>query len=281
MGVLLQNGNIVGGIDSSLVAKIGTTPLTTIAQNLSSAINELNSTISSVFQNIKNYCDATFVNKADCPFPVGYVYMSIDSANPSTIWTNTEWTQIKDTFLLTAGDTYAAGSTGGNATVNTGIGVSVTGGNITYKPAGSNSGMGVTMNAVSLSHSGGAVQNHTLTTAQIPSHTHSHCKNGSSLSCAAGADTGHGVATGAYGSGNYKFWYIGTATQATGGGGAHNHGFTQPSAHSFTPSAKSYTNPTFTGTQATLTHSHTVTVTNKDLNNMPPYLAVYCFKRTA
>ena len=38
----------------------------------------------------------------------------------------------------------------------------------------------------------------------------------------------------------------------TGGGGAHNHGFTQPSKHSFTPTTKSITQPTFTGTAATL-----------------------------
>lgn len=32
------------------------------------------------------------------------------------MWPGTEWEQIKDVFLLQAGNTYAAGSTGGEAT---------------------------------------------------------------------------------------------------------------------------------------------------------------------
>ena len=47
--------------------------------------------------------------------PIGFIYMSIDSTNPSTYFPGT-WERIKDTFLLAAGDTYAAGSTGGEAT---------------------------------------------------------------------------------------------------------------------------------------------------------------------
>ena len=40
--------------------------------------------------------------------------MSINDANPSTFIGGT-WERIKDRFLLAAGDTYAAGSTGGEA----------------------------------------------------------------------------------------------------------------------------------------------------------------------
>ena len=54
MGVLLQNENIVGGIDSSLIAKIGATPLNTTAQDLSSAINEHESDIISIIDIIGN-----------------------------------------------------------------------------------------------------------------------------------------------------------------------------------------------------------------------------------
>lgn len=50
------------------------------------------------------------------PYPVGSIYMSINNTNPSTLFGGT-WEQIKDTFLLSAGDTYTAGSTGGEATV--------------------------------------------------------------------------------------------------------------------------------------------------------------------
>lgn len=44
MGILMQNDSFVGGIDSSLVNKIGTAPLDTVAQDLSSAVNELKAT---------------------------------------------------------------------------------------------------------------------------------------------------------------------------------------------------------------------------------------------
>ena len=54
-----------------------------------------------------------------------------------------------------------------------------------------------------------------------------------------------------------------------GSGGAHNHGFTQP---------------TFTGTKATLSHTvtqPTFTGTASTIDTMPPYLSVYMWKRTA
>ena len=41
MGVLTQYETDIGGLDSALVNKIGTTTLTTTAQNLSGAVNEL------------------------------------------------------------------------------------------------------------------------------------------------------------------------------------------------------------------------------------------------
>lgn len=77
-------------------------------------------------------------------YPVGSIYMSVNSASPATLFGG-EWTQLKDRFLLGAGDTYEAGNTGGSASVS-------------YTPVGTNSG--------------GAVGSHTLTTDEIPSHNH-------------------------------------------------------------------------------------------------------------
>ena len=48
-------------------------------------------------------------------YPVGSIYMSINETNPSELFGGT-WEQIKDKFLLATGDTYANGSTGGEAT---------------------------------------------------------------------------------------------------------------------------------------------------------------------
>lgn len=48
-------------------------------------------------------------------YPVGAIYLSVANVNPSTLFCGT-WEQIEDRFLLSAGSTYAAGSTGGAAT---------------------------------------------------------------------------------------------------------------------------------------------------------------------
>lgn len=48
-------------------------------------------------------------------YPIGSIYTSVNSINPHELFGGT-WEQIKDKFLLSAGDTYSAGSTGGEAT---------------------------------------------------------------------------------------------------------------------------------------------------------------------
>lgn len=51
-----------------------------------------------------------------CPFyPVGSVYISFVNTNPSTYFGGT-WEQIKDRFLIGAGNKYSPGSTGGSET---------------------------------------------------------------------------------------------------------------------------------------------------------------------
>ena len=47
-------------------------------------------------------------------YPVGSIYISAASTSPATLFGGT-WEQIKDTFLLAAGDTYTAGETVGEA----------------------------------------------------------------------------------------------------------------------------------------------------------------------
>lgn len=56
----------------------------------------------------------TYVSILDLIYPIGSIYMSVNSADPGSLIGGT-WERIKDRFLLSAGDTYAAGNTGGSA----------------------------------------------------------------------------------------------------------------------------------------------------------------------
>ena len=95
--------------------------------------------------------------------------------------------------------------------------------------SGSNTGGGV---SVSGSNTGGSVSDHTLTIAQIPSHSHGVPDGEQNIGSGGGSfDQGDRA----------PIRYI--STQLTGGGGAHNHGFTNPS---WSGSA-AFTNPSWSG----------------------------------
>lgn len=47
-------------------------------------------------------------------YPVGSIYISVSETSPNTLFGGT-WERLKDRFLLAAGDSYAAGATGGEA----------------------------------------------------------------------------------------------------------------------------------------------------------------------
>lgn len=53
-------------------------------------------------------------NVFDMVYPVGAIYLSANPTSPASLFGGT-WEQIKDTFLLASGDSYAAGETGGEA----------------------------------------------------------------------------------------------------------------------------------------------------------------------
>lgn len=121
----------------------------------------------------------------DLLHPVGSIYRSTDSTSPEELFGGT-WEQIKDVFLLAAGDAHAAGSTGGE-------------------------------------------EEHILTAAELPDHTHGYDYTGQSDATGTGAIK-------IVSPGGTANAYTGEATSNCGG-----------QAH----------------------------------NNMPPYLAVYTWRRTA
>ena len=194
----------------------------------------------------------------DKVYPVGSIYMSVSPTNPGTLFCGTwvEWGsgQVPVGVKTTDTDFATVEKTGGAKTTST-----------NYTPAGKNTGAAVTMNTVELTHSGGAVQSHTLTVDEMPSHTHDFWY----------FDCSPVLSPNNQGGGKAFDWENRWLNQAgritsTGGGGGHSHGFTQPSKHSFTPTTKSVTQPTFTGTQASITES-----------TVQPYITCYMWKRTA
>lgn len=168
--------------------------------------------------------DALKLLMLDTIYPVGSIYMSVNNVSPSTLFGGT-WEAIQDRFLLAAGSSYSGGTTGGSAK---------------HTPSGT--------------LSGGAVGNHTLTVAEIPSHEHKFNRQqwysaDAQTTTSAGTIYSWKSSTG----GATSYGYQGGNGQygPVGGGGAHNHPFTQP---------------TFKGTSQ---------------NTLPPYLTVYMWKRVS
>lgn len=148
--------------------------------------------------------------------------MSVNNTNPSTLFGGT-WEQIKDKFILSCGDTYNAGTTGGEATV-------------------------------------------TLTTNQIPAHTHG------SKSLTGYAD----------------FRKYGTSGTGTTIGPIARSGiitrsdYTWSGEHSLVAAGgKPTNNPELDRMTIDASHEHTSVGGGQEHNNMPPYLAVYVWKRTS
>lgn len=154
-----------------------------------------------------------------CPYmPIGSIYISVNSTNPSTYFGGT-WEQIKDRFLLACGSSYANGSTGGEAT-------------------------------------------HKLTTNEIPSHTHGSKSLIGKMQFRA-LTSGTNIAD-IYSSGNSICSYTGD------GGSTWSVGINYTSG----------SNKATDVITVNATHEHTSVGGNGAHNNMPPYLAVYVWKRT-
>ena len=51
-------------------------------------------------------------------YPVGIIIELATNANPKDLFGIGEWEQIKDRFILAAGDSYTAGNTGGSNNIS-------------------------------------------------------------------------------------------------------------------------------------------------------------------
>ena len=206
-------------------------------------------------------------------YPVGSIYLSSKNTNPGTLFGGT-WVQIKDRFILTAGDSYSNGATGGAATVTLTV-----------------------SNMPSHKHSftpSGTVGSHTHTG---PSHSHSFTPSGEistngdhthliyfdlddSIGTAKSFAVNQGISR--YHelectskAGSHKHDFTGTAG-TTGAAGTGNTGATTPS-FTGTAGTTSATTPSFTGTAGYTSSSGC----GSSFSILPPYIVKYCWERTA
>ena len=203
---------------------------------------------------------------ADLIYPVGSIYISINSTNPKTLFGGT-WEQLKDRFLLGAGNSYAGGNTGG----------------ATSATSGNYSGTSGTYSGTSGSYSGtsgaysGTSGSTAISISQMPSHTHtqnahSHTQHPETWMNCSPKDGLVPTSGSFYAQAATATYYTGSTTatnQKTGGDQGHTH-----SIPSHTHSIPSHTHSIPSHTHSIPSHSHSV-------STMPPYLAVYMWKRTA
>ena len=191
-------------------------------------------------------------------YPVGSVYISFNSADPSTLFGGT-WQRLKDTFLLANGDTYAANTTGGSATKTITV-ANMPAHNHSVNSAGSHT--------------------HTATTSSAGNHTHSASSNttGNHYHGAMGEKSTYGSLYGLYDSNNTHLGNDGTdsdnAIWRTSTNGNHSHTITVNANGNHTHTLTTASNGS---------HTHTIgnTGSGLPLNIMPPYKTVYMWRRTA
>lgn len=173
----------------------------------------------------------------DLIYPVGAIYMSVNSTSPATLFGGT-WQAIEGKFLVGADNTFTAGNTGGND-------------KHTHTYAHTHTTPATTTDS------------HTLTVTEMPTHKHNfrtYYKDSYNIAdgptifgCYGGSGSQASLsAYNAYSGSQFTMTML-----DTGGGGGHTH-----------------------GQVATTTDSQSATTTDSS-SNLPPYLSVYIWKRTA
>ena len=274
-------------------------------------------------------------------YPVGSIYMSVNSTSPATLFGGT-WQRIQDRFLLSAGSTYSAGATGGEATHT------LTSGEMpSHKHSVGAHAHGLNSHTHGLNSHTHSLSNHThsvgahshglnshkhtyakansptggtaLTLAQMPTHGHlvrlwvnagtkaaaywyngatktiadmgrllwesgGEFKNSSFDACQSGYGDQSGT-TNLIGSGQAHTHTISTTSTDSGaatGNTANSTAFDTGAAGSGNTGAASGNTAAATGNTANSTAFDSgATGSGNAHNNMPPYLAVYVWKRTA
>lgn len=222
------------------------------------------------------------VNLALSAYPVGSIYMSVSSTSPADIFGGT-WERIQGRFLLSATDngssgaSQAAGNTGGEAS-HTLTKSEMPQHNHTFRGTEVSTGNDDPGHTHSLNdhkhkydHPNGSTNGSSVSWDQMPSHSHSQyvtANDGSNPRRDYNDDHWSNIyaqtSTGSAGSGSSHSHVIGTYQTDTGGSSASTGGRSAYHKHKVTASG---------------------TIENEGSggahNNMPPFLSVYMWKRTA
>lgn len=75
-----------------------------------------NPTTKQYVDNLVNPLAEKFASIINIVYPVGSIYMSVNAADPSKLFSGTSWEKLEGRFLLGSSSTYTNGSTGGEAT---------------------------------------------------------------------------------------------------------------------------------------------------------------------
>lgn len=75
-----------------------------------------NPTTKQYVDNLVNPLAEKFASIIDIVYPVGSIYMSVNAADPSKLFSGTSWEKLEGRFLLGSSSTYDNGATGGEAT---------------------------------------------------------------------------------------------------------------------------------------------------------------------
>ena len=165
-------------------------------------------------------------------YPVGSIYMSVNSTDPSTLFGGS-WERIQDTFLLASGNSYGAGTTGDSANAavvrHTHVAQEHT---HTQSAHTHGTNLGDNIGFATYTHSSGVERMKVATSSSSKRYTYGSKPSGSSSAADSGLNWSSGLSE--------EQPYISGATVQIGNTGVDGAG-----------------------------------------KNMPPYLAVYVWKRTA
>jgi hypothetical protein len=241
-------------VDGTLPVANGGTGQTSLTANnviLGNGTSSVNFVAPGTNGNVLTSNGTTWTSGSAPGFPSGTALLFQQTAAP-TGWTK-QTTHDNKALRVVSG----SASSGGSVAFTTAFAsqaVSGTNANFTATNQAQTAGGSVSTSlsaggSVNLS-SGGSVGATTLITSQIPSHTHPQIT---------------GIANGSTNGATFNQFSVsaGINTGATGGGGSHNHGFTNPSYSLTNPSyASSFTGTSHNHTQDAHTHTFTGTAIN-------------------